>query len=530
MLLICNNLRNHTKTHFVGEKRFIYDDVQPEGAKTETQPTEEQKKAEAAKKPAQNPTAEARSEVGSMKEKMETERKGKQERRDLIKKNASTLRISEGWVGNKPDEGVMASVAKGSIDSKVEEKFKEYEDMLKQYGLGDATNVGVMKAAAKELVYDHFIKNGNSPGSTEAYFSGPMKEKMLGLFKGIDQLFKSKKYPYSQPIDMVTAFSDFSGFNFIQNNILSKENLKQTLLQQKSVFDAQLKHFEEYLNLGTEIQKLSGDVANAEVGKTEKGKPAPALDIAKMFTDGKLTLTAEPAILLISAEQLEKPDQFEMSPGVTVKAALDKKLPANLDPALKQKVYAHLLAEMKKAPLVEGEALSLKENGTWEKINMAEKQKAQQEAEEKAKTESPTDETKVENPMDFKTGIPFLDKILEFFTKYFNKMVAGGAGVLAAKAGVNKYIEFMGLNDEEKKSAEELKKVVIGLGADKDTLSILLADSDETKKILKIAKDKKLNWSEYMAKYLDSKEIDFLKKKQEVPAAKISEMFLSEKT
>jgi hypothetical protein len=198
-----------------------------------------------------------------------------------------------------------------------------------------------------------------------------------------------------------------------------------------------------------------------------------------------------------------------------------------LDESLKQKVYAHLLAELKKTPLAQGEAMTLKENGTWEKINLAEKQAA----EDKAKTDAATtpEATTPENPLDFKTGIPFLDKILEFFGKYFNKMVSGGVGVLAAKAGVNKYIEFMGLSDEEKKTAEEMKKVVLGMGVNKDTLSILLADSDEMKKILKIAADKKLNWNEYMAKYLDTKEIDFLKKKQEIPAAKISELFLSEK-
>lgn len=506
-----------------------------EGNPAEAKPNqlpEGSKPVEPQKKPDQNPKAEARSEVAVLKEKLETERKNKQERRDLIKKNASTLRIPEGWTANKADEGMMASLAKDQINSKVEEKFKEYEDMLKQYGLGDATNIGVMKVAAKELVYEHFVKNGNNPVTTEAYFSGQMKEKMLELFKGMDKLFKSKKYPYSQPIDMVTAFSDFTGFNFIQNNILNKENLKITLLQQKSVFDAQLKSFEEYLNLGTEIQKLSGDVANAEAGKPEKGKPAATVDIGKMFSEGKLTLTAEPAILLTSAEQLEKPDQFEVSAGVTVKAALDKKLPANLDEALKQKVYAHLLAEMKKTPLAAGEAFTLKENGTWEKINLAEKQQTQAAAEEKAKTDAAAatpEGTNPENPLDFKTGIPFLDKILEFFGKYFNKMVSGGVGVLAAKVGVNKYIEFMGLSDEEKKTAEEMKKVVLGMGINKDTLSILLADSDEMKKILKVASDKKLNWNEYMAKYLDTKEIDFLKKKQEIPAAKISELFLSEK-
>ncbi|MCC7197481.1 hypothetical protein IT413_04795 [Candidatus Peregrinibacteria bacterium] len=493
-------------------------------AKPNTLP-EGPKPVEPQKKPDQNPKAEARAEVGSMKEKMETDRKNKQERRDLIKKNAASLRIQEGWVGKKADNG-MESMAKPAINSKVDEKFKEYEDMMKQYGLGDETNVSVMKAAAKELVYDYFSKNGTNPITTESYFSGPMKEKMLGLFQGMDKLFKSKKYPYTKAIDMIGAFSEFTGFNFMQNGILNKENLKLTLLQQKSVFDAQLKHFEEYLNLGAEIQKLSGETVNAEKGK-------PTLDIGKMFSEGKLTLSAEPAILLTSAEQLEKPDQFEVSAGVTIKAALDKKLPANLDEALKQKVYAHLLAEMKKNPLAQGEAVTLKENGTWEKINLAEKQQAQQAAEAQAKTDSAEPakpEGESENPLDFKTGIPFIDKILEFFSKYFSKMVAGGVGVLAAKTGVNKYIEFMGLNDEEKKSAEELKKVLVGLGANTDTLAILLSDSDETKKILKIAKDKKLNWNEYVAKYLDSKEMDYLKKKQAVPAAQISAMFLSEKT
>jgi hypothetical protein len=250
-----------------------------------------------------------------------------------------------------------------------------------------------------------------------------------------------------------------------------------------------------------------------------------------MFSEGKLTLTTEPAILLTSVEQLEKPEQFEMSAGVTVKAALDKKLPTNLDETLKPKVYAHLLAEAKKTPLAQGEALNLKESGTWEKINLAEKQQAQQAAADQAKTDAApagTGETP-ENPMDFKTGIPFIDKILDFFSKYITQMMTGGAGVLAAKAGLNKYIEFMGLNDEEKKSAEALKKVVLGVGVNKDTLSILLADSDEMKKILKLAADKKLNWNEYVAKYLDTKELEFLKKKQAVPAKQISEMFLSEK-
>jgi hypothetical protein len=487
------------------------------------QPPEAPKPAEPQKKPDQSPKAEARSEVGAMKEKMETERKSKQERRDLIKKNAATLRIPEGWIGKAANTS-MEAIAKPSINKKVDEKFKEYEDMMKQYGLGDEANVNVMKVVAKELVYDYFSKNGTNPITTESYFSGPMKVKMLGLFQGLDKLFKSKKYPYAQAIDMITAFSDFTGFNFMQNGVLNKDNLKQALLQQKSVYDTQLKSFEEYLNLGVDIQKLSGEAANAEKGK-------PNIDIGKMFSEGKLTLTTEPAILLTSVEQLEKPEQFEMSAGVTVKAALDKKLPTNLDETLKPKVYAHLLAEAKKTPLAQGEALNLKESGTWEKINLAEKQQAQQAAADQAKTDAApagTGETP-ENPMDFKTGIPFIDKILDFFSKYITQMMTGGAGVLAAKAGLNKYIEFMGLNDEEKKSAEALKKVVLGVGVNKDTLSILLADSDEMKKILKLAADKKLNWNEYVAKYLDTKELEFLKKKQAVPAKQISEMFLSEK-
>jgi|GEM_PF-6002526 len=512
------------------------------------QPVEGPKPVDAGTKPELNPKADAGNGIDKMKdkakEKTEADKKQKEERRELIKKNASTLRIPEAWVGPNYDgvDKKGSGFIQDQIDSKVEEKFAQYEAMLKEYGLGDATNIGIMKDAAKELVARYYGKSSDVM-ATDAYFSGPMKEKMMNLFKGMDKLYKSKKYPYSQPLDMITAFSDFTGFNFIQNGVLNKENLKKTLTQQPSVFDAMNKHFEEYLNLGVDIQKLSVETVNAD-----KDKP---LDIGKLFAEGKLTLNGTPKLTVFDQNVFNNPSSSstEVSlAGSTLIAGIQAKLPANMDKSLVDKTTNWLIAEAKKMKPGVGEGLILKENGKWEIYTLAQDAEAKKQAETMIQTaaadnptgapagdatgtptDAPAGDASSDNPLETKTGIGWLDKIMEFFSKYFTQLFSGGVSVLAAKTGLNKYVEYMGLSDDEKKVAQEFKKVAMGAGLNEKTLIILLSDSDETKKVLAKAKESKLNWNEYLAKYLDSTELDFLKKEQTVPAKKISDMLLSEK-
>lgn len=453
-------------------------------------------------------------ELAKLRDEIETKKRTKKERQDFLKKEASGRRTTETWLSQKAEEGLTAGIARDTINSGVDEKMEKYLPQFQENGIGDATNVGIIKQAAKDLIYEHYCKTGNSKETTTTYVDGVLSEKLLLLFDGLKKINQNKKYGFNKPVDCLAAFSDFAGLGIISGGILKLDPFKNTLKLQKTDYEFFLKTFEENLIIGGELSQLGTESANMEA------KGETTIDASKLFAAGTLVLKGKTRITA-----LKTPADTEKM----LADAVTKNLPENLDPKVKEAALKWLAAEVQKLNPAEGETVEIGENGTVQKIDVAaEKQAAdvakQQADQEVAAAGGGAPEEGSDNP--FKTGIGFIDKILEPLLKVFDNILVG-LGPMLAGMGLGEWVEFMGLSESETEKARQFKEACKKIELDLDTLRPLFLNATEMRKILKLQQDKSLSWEDLLTKYLNPTETDELKKKQKLNPDKISEMFLS---
>jgi len=458
-------------------------------------------------------------ELAKLREEIETKKRTKKERQDFLKKEAGGRRTNESWITQKAEEGLTAGIAREVINSGVDEKMEKYLPQFQENGIGDATNAGVIKQAAKDLLYEHYCKTGSSKETTTAYVEGALSQKLSFLLEGLKKIHQNKKYGFNKPVDCLTAFSDFAALGIISGGVLQLEPFKNTLKLEKQDYEFFLKTFEENLIIGGDLTQLGTESANIEA------KGETAIDVAKMFADGTLVLKAKTRIT-----GLKTPADTEK----VMRDVITQNLPENLDPKVKEATLNWLETEIKKIipsqiP-AEGETIEIAENGTIQKIDLAAEEQTLTAAKQQAETAvaaaaaGAAPEEGSDSP--FKTGIGFIDKILEPLLKMFDGILIGLSPMLA-KYGLEEWVEFMGLSEGETAKARQFKEACKKIELHKDTMRPLFLSATEMRKILKLQNDKSLSWEDLLAKYLAPAETEELKKKQNLKADKISEMFLS---
>jgi hypothetical protein len=451
-----------------------------------------------------SPSGTGRAGREHLRDTIEAERKEKQARRDFLKDESAKRRNSESWTGNKPEEGFGSSVAQGVINSGVEEKFAAYIDQFRENGLGDPTNVNVIKQAAKDIIYQHYLKTGNDKDTTTEYIKKGLGEKLKYLLNGLREINANPKYGFKKPIDTLQAFSDFTALKFIDNGYANLENLKKALLLEKSDFEFFLKSFTQYLNINLELVDLSGREATAAAKEPEK------MDVGAMLKDGKIALK-NPARVTFTSDAAGSLEQ--------AKKEIHDRLPDNTDPKAKDVIAAYLAEEVKKAGAGAGETVEVSVNGTVRKIDLSAEQAAQ--ATSKDKAEKEVQKASTESAEGLSGGIgKFIAALLAILQK-----LMGSFGNITAKFGLGE--EFAGLDESETKDGAAMKAYAEKSGLNLKTLSPLFQSAEQMKKVLKIKKDKGLEWEDYFKKYLSAAETAELKKEQKLDPEKTAEMFIS---
>jgi len=444
---------------------------------------------------------EIQNNLGHLRDSIEEQRKEKQRRRDFLQQECSKRRNPEQWTKNSPQESITNSIAKELINTGVEQQFTQYLEQFRENGLGDDTNINLIKQAAKDIIYEHYLKTGNDKDTTLAYIKNNLATKLKYLFNELKQISDNPQYGFKKPIDCLQTFSDFTMLNFISAGCVKLENLKSALLLEKSDYEFFLKSFTQYLNINLELVNLSGQEASNAAQQSQK------LDIGQMLKDGKVILKNTVRVPITSNTQTNL---------TALKQAIYEQLSDNADPKTREAIAAYLTEQANKINAKEGEIITISTNGEIGKTNLAVEQAAQaktiQQAQEQAQ------KTAAESTEGFSGTIgKFIAAIMAILQKLLSSF-----NDMASKVGLTE--EFEGLNESETKEAAQFKATAQKAGLELKTLRPLFKDKDKMKKILAIKKNQGLTWEDYFKNYLTDSETDQLKKDQTLEAEKIAEM------
>jgi hypothetical protein len=487
-----------------------------------------------------NPTEVAKVDIETMRKKLDVERKSKQERADFLKKAATERRDKESWINQPmvtptfPPEGMV----RNAINSSVEDEIKQYLPLLEQSGIGDFANLGTVKQAVKEIIYEHYCKTGLNQDTTTNYAKNELLPKFKSLLDNIQRIFQTKIYPFKNQLAVIEAFSSFTKLDFCTNELLNPEKFKEFATLDGSAQDFLIKTFEQQLYVQGELSTLAGQETNMELSakttapaettatsadNTQTGAPTEAKpEIAKLLESGTLKLSSK-----VRFSIPEKWTDFGPEPIRSLSAAL----PKSLEAANEETVINYLLTELKKLNPAAGETFELAENGKWQKVDVKTEQEAITAARQKAEKAATEATAKGDGTQEMLKGIinifegdNVLGKIITFILGLFGMKGLGAIGETQ---------EFTGLDMTERPLAEAMKKTMEELKLNAKTIHTLLINPEATKKILKQASDEAtatntpLDWSKYFEKHLNTNDLAELRPEKEIKVEDIAKMILT---
>ncbi len=422
-------------------------------------------------------------EIKNRKQQIETEQ-------TKLQQEASTKRAKETWPDNKPETGFTDGFARDKINSKVEEKFAEYQKEFEDAGLGDQTNITIIKQTAKEMIFDYYQKNGRDNDKTLSYVKGQLLDKLRYVTDSLKQIFESKKHGYNKPVEVMEAFSKYTKDDFMKDGYLQPGAFKDFLLFEKSTYETQVTDFAKSLGLTLEKKDLEGEETTL-VGK--KLGPKELIE-QKRLSLNKIRITVPK-----DAKDLD----------ATLQTEIPKALPPIDDKEVKQKIVDYLAGEFKKNTPQPDQIFELSPDGKWNKIDVAVETKAKEETKQQveqqvAQTASST-EQKSEG-FSFDKGIKSVgDFILEIF-RWIMKLF----GVKMGGADIEDMLkEWKDVTPEERAQMKEFygssKKFFSGM----NNIQALIKSPDDMRLVLNARKvDSKQNetWDAWIQRHLSAPE------------------------
>jgi hypothetical protein len=460
-----------------------------------------------------DPAEQAKVDIDALHRRIETEKKQKQERAAFLEEQAGSRRDKESWVNNTAQSVSFEGIVKSTISENVEEKFQQSISLVQEAGLNDPTNVGVIKAVAKEIIFDHYTKTGADKDATTSYVETTLLPKITMVMDRVKKLYEAKKYPFQNIVQCWQMLSTFSRLEFMNSGVLQQPSLKETFLMDSNALTFIIMSFEQYLNIQGELTTLSGQEANAAMQAAPAGSEKP--DISKLFSEGQLKLTGN--VRVVIPADVSTTDQY-------LKDTIEPQLPATLEAANKEAAISYLISELKKMDPKANETFEFAVNGQITKIDTAAEQtqteKAKKEAEQQVATATG------QSPEASAGILGSLGGFGETIQSLLGSLLATLLPLLQSM-GLIDNAEFFMLSEEEKKDADAMKKAMQKLELNLKTLRPLFLDSAETRKVLKMKREKNLDWATYLEKYVSAEETDELKKDQTMKPETISKMLLS---
>ncbi len=454
--------------------------------------------------------------------KLEEEKKKKETERDELVKQTQSNRETEGWTEkayNAPlDEAKKEIIA--AVEKDFPEKVKQIESET-GITISDKNKL-VLKETAKKIALEFCGRRFGWSDYIAAKLNpsivlGPMTEfaeelgkKLRSLFEKIKSIKEQDPSTFPTIEKVIAGFSTFTGLNFMkEDNLLGEGTLNLLKLTETSLMN-KIDGYRTYLGLEKDINRLNGDITNLR---------AQSGDVGELFKKGEIKLNGSPKIVIIDPAKTQNLNESDYSK-LAGELGLNNKIPQNIAAGIKDKIVAYVMSEAKKVSFSAGEALELKENGTWEKTKI------------EAQVASPPETTpETETPVEVKklTGVAFIDNTLASLEKDSPILYMIFTFILSAfgmiKSGADAK-EFEGLDIGQKKDAGELKEACTKLELKPENMALLFKDAAKTKEVLKAKSESKTEkWEDFLKSRLEETEIKDLKKEtKDLNAEKIAKM------
>jgi|GEM_PF-6461752 len=435
-----------------------------------------------------------------------------------LQEDAKTKRSTESWTKNTAESPLLDP--RSIINDQVEEKFKEYQSQFEQAGLGDSTNLGILKQVAKDLIYEHYTKTGKDKDVTANYVKNVLGEKLKFLIQTLQDIYDSHKHPFNKPVDVLEAFSKFTDLGFIKNGILQPKQFKDTLIIERADCESMLGSFGKSLGLNLEFKQLEGQKTDI-LGKK--------IEPETLFKEKRITLEKRKITLPKDTKDLDTALQTEVA----------KSLPPIADKETQQKIVDYLIAELKKQNPKPEETFEVSPDGKWTKIDVAAENKTQEKAKEESKqtADAQLADAAKDKPAAAPGGIMggisgWLKDAMKTLMDVFKDIMGYIKGFSSSsEAGNDLLKEWKNIQPEEK---EQITKF---MGANKkyffrfDNINkTLLKNPDEARRVLAAKKsDSKPNesWEDWMGRHLNRQEQDDINNSTTMDAKGVADRLIS---
>ena len=446
------------------------------------------------------------------------------EEQQRLRQEAGSKRSRESWIGQPNKNELIEEKIAATIEKKFDDP--DIKSMLEKNGLDEKNNARIIKACITNILNDYLHKLSDTELVSEKfnltnkisdYANNILLEKIQYLFGELGKAFDAKKHRFGKPIELLEAFSNFTGTNFLKNGVLQPNELKDFLSLERSNYESFVAGFLKSLGLESELTTLKGEETNI-MGKK--------VDVQKLIEEGKVPFKKIKVTI----------PKNDTETNTMLQAEIPKALPENIDAQTKQKIVDYLAAEIKKQNPKPDEVFELSPDGKWNKINIAVEQEnqiaaqqaAQKQAEPAAPQAAPAETPPSGNPFDLKN---IINQIMKFFMDIF-KYIGAIFGVKTVVSELDsKFTEWRNMTDEEKQEITNFYKEMKNFLPKINNLDPLIKDPDSMRKVLTARKrDTKTGetWNGWILRHLSASEQQELNSNNPPAASRIAEMFISE--
>lgn len=424
----------------------------------------------------------------------------------LSPEDAKRLRDQESWRNNSPFIYIPMTEAKvrKTIKEGVAKELTESpaKDILQKAGFIGSENLTTIQTLMEKIVNEYYLKNKIDEDKTKNYLRGELLPKISAFVDAIDNLFIANKEKFQTIQGCMEQFGAYCGIDFIKSGALNPTSLETLMMLTKPTLD---KLTAGYI---TEVNEQNAEKIDANTDATQLS----------------LQVKLNSALVIVIGPDLSTQEQ-------QIKDQIGANLPATLNPQSKETYLTWALQQLKEKSPNAGETREISKEGVWSDPLTPEQIKEKTQA--TVVPPPPSDVTPQGQEIEeeeYTTGIEFIDSILALA-----KAISPGLHIKISDLLKGFFPpstpEFPGLNLAEKSNAKGFNLAAKRLSLEPATLKTLYQSPDNFKKILTKKNNEKLEWPEYMKKYLTNVEIEILKKKNYPDtdsAEKITALFLSE--
>jgi hypothetical protein len=318
----------------------------------------------------------------------------------------------------------------------------------------------------------------------------------------MNTIMADPKKGFKSPLEVLQAFSDFSQLDLISGGTLKLGSIKSFMVFEQGSLDTYTKNFEEYLNLGLDINRINGDIAKIKPGPAPQGTTAPAAPAtpATPTTPTTPAVAQTPPVVPGTPQTPASPNK----PPDTIPAKVEVQPPKTPDT---------LPAAPPTTPTVTPPTTPTAKPPDTPTTTPV----------------TPPAAPAAEVPVEIKTGNAFLDTLIGF-VKWLSPALYSQLGSFLKKLGMGgaAKIEFAGLDDNEKTEGIVLKEIAKAFDLKPEIMTKLFSDPEQMKRVLKNKKDNNItDWEIYFKTYLNSEEQQKLKTETTLKSNEIADMLIS---